>query len=65
MNYTALIYIFFAFLSAYGVSAINFDGFIKKGKVWEARVLAMILIFALGYLAANFVIDFVGVTKIS
>lgn len=64
MNYTVFVYIFFAFLAAYGVSAINFDGFIRKGKIWEARVLAMLIIFALGYLAAKFVLDFVSVTKI-
>ncbi len=64
MNYKVIIYIFFAFLAAYGVSSINFDGFIKKGKIWEARVLALLLIFALGYLASKFVIDFVDLTSL-
>lgn len=64
MNYKVIIYIFFAFLSAYGVSSINFDGFIKKGKVWEARVLAMILIFSLAYLAANFFLTFSELTSL-
>ena len=64
MNYNIFIYIFFAFLSAYGVSAINFDGFIRKNHIWEARVLALLIIFALGYLAARFVIDFVNLTYI-
>ena len=64
MNYTVFIYIFFAFLAAYGVSAINFDGFIKKGHVWEARVLAMLMIFALGYLTARFCLDFLELTQI-
>ena len=62
MNYTAILYIVFTFISAYAISGINFNGFIKKGKDKEARVLAIALSFALGYLLTKFVLDFLSLT---
>ena len=44
--------------STFAVSGINFNGFIKKNHVWEARFLSIILIFGLSYLLTNFFIDF-------
>lgn len=59
MNYKIYLYAFFILLSAFAVSGINFDSFIKTHRKWEARVLVIILSFILGYLLTNFVIDFV------
>lgn len=58
MQIKLILYIFFTFLSLFGFSGINYDGFIKKGKVIEAKVLVMVLSFGFGYLLTNFVIDF-------
>lgn len=56
-----ILYIVFAFLSAYAISAINFNGIIKKDKYIEVRVLVIILSLALSYLLTNFVIDFLNI----
>ena len=60
MKYKPILLIIFTFISAFGVSGINFNGWIKKNKVWEARVLQMILPFALGYLLTMFVVNFIN-----
>ncbi len=60
MDYKVILYIIFSFISAYALSAVNFNGIIKKGKVIETRVLTILLSLALGYLLTNFVIEFVN-----
>lgn len=56
-----LLYIFFTFVSAFGLSGVNFSGVIKSGKVIEAKVLVMVLSFSFGYLLTNFVLDFLNI----
>ena len=64
MNYKAYIYVISVLLSAYALSGINFDNFIKKNKALEARVLVVILSLSLGYLITNFITDFLSVSSI-
>jgi len=64
MNYTVILYIVFTFIAAYGISGINFNGFFKKDKEKEAKVLVILLSFALGYLLTQFVIQFLSLTQI-
>lgn len=56
-----LLYIFFSFVSAFGLSGLNFSGIIKSGKVIESKVLVMVLSFSFGYLLTNFVLDFLNI----
>ncbi|MBS5862007.1 MAG: DUF1146 domain-containing protein [Firmicutes bacterium] len=56
-----LLYIFFTFVSAFGLSGVNFSGIIKSGKVIESKVLVMVLSFSFGYLLTNFVLDFLNI----
>lgn len=56
-----LLYIFFTFISAFGLSGLNFSGIIKSGKVIESKVLVMVLSFSFGYLLTNFVLDFLNI----
>lgn len=56
-----LLYIFFSFVSAFGLSGVNFSGIIKSGKVIESKVLVMVLSFSFGYLLTNFVLDFLNI----
>lgn len=56
-----LLYIFFTFVSAFGLSGVNFSGIIKSGKVIEAKALVMVLSFSFGYLLTNFVLDFLNI----
>lgn len=60
MNYKLILYVVFTFISAYGISGLNINQFIRKNKIWEARVLVMVLSFALGYLLTNFVLEFLN-----
>lgn len=56
-----LLYIFFTFVSAFGLSGVNFSGIIKSGKAIESKVLVMVLSFSFGYLLTNFVLDFLNI----
>ncbi len=56
-----MLYIIFTFVSAFGLSSLNFDGIVKKNKNLEIRVLVMVLSFSFGYLLTNFVIDFLNI----
>lgn len=61
MQVKLILYIIFSFISAYGLSGVNFNGIIKTNKSLEAKVLVMVLSFSLGYLLTNFVIDFINI----
>ena len=43
MNYKAYIYVISVLLCAYTLSGIDFDSFLKKNKVVEARLLVLVL----------------------
>lgn len=60
MEIKLILYISFTFISALGLSGVNFDGFFKKNKVLEAKVFVITLSFALSYLLTNFVLDFLN-----
>ena len=64
MNYKVYIYVVFVLLTAFALSAINFEKFIKKNKIWETRILVMILSFIGGYLLTNFLVDFLEFSQI-
>ena len=64
MNPKVYFYVFFVMLSAYTLTGVNFDDIIKKNKIWEARILVVILSLVLGYLLTNFVFDFFNISKI-
>mgnify|MGYP004625462181 FL=1 len=55
-----ILYIFFTFVSAFGLSGVNFNGIIKSGKTLEAKIIVMVLSFSFGYLLTNFVLDFLN-----
>lgn len=60
MNYKVYLYAIFLFLSIFTLSGVNFEKFMKRGKVLEARLLIMVLSVALSYLLTNFVYDFLN-----
>lgn len=64
MNYKAYLYIFCVMLSAFALSGINFDKFIRKNRVYEARILVIVLSCIMGYILTNFIVDFINVTQI-
>ncbi len=56
-----MLYIIFTFVSAFGLSSLNFESIVKKNKNLEIMVLVMVLSFSFGYLLTNFVIDFLNI----
>lgn len=64
MNYKAYIYIATMLLSAFALSGLNFDNFIKTKKVIEARILAFLMCIVTSYLVTNFITDFLSVSAI-
>ena len=61
MDIKIYIYVITLLLSAYAISGINFDTFLKKNKPIEARVLVIILSIACSYLVTNFITDFLQI----
>ena len=61
MQIKLFLYVFFTFISAFGLSGLNFEAILKKNKIFEAKVLSMVLSFSLGYLLTNFVLDFLNI----
>lgn len=61
MDIKIYIYVITLLLSAYAISGINFDSFLKKNKPIEARVLVIILSIACSYLVTNFITDFLQI----
>jgi uncharacterized integral membrane protein (TIGR02327 family) len=64
MQVKAYIYIITLFASIYALSGVNFDGFIKKNKAIEARVLVILLSICTSYLVTNFITDFLNASTI-
>ena len=60
MDYKIYLYVITLMLSAYALSGLNFDAFIKKYKAIEARALVIVLSMALSYLVTNFIADFLS-----
>lgn len=60
MSYKVYLYVITLMLSAYALSGLNFDAFIKKNKAIEARALVIVLSMALSYLVTNFIADFLS-----
>ncbi len=65
MNYKLIVYTFTILLNIFALSGINFEKFIKKDRIWETRILVMILSFVLAYLLTNFIFDFLSVSKMT
>lgn len=61
MKINLIIYLLSTIICAFAVSGINFDPLIKKGHVWEARFLSIVIILALSYLVANFIIGILSI----
>ena len=60
MNYKIYLYAIFMFLSIFVYSGVNFEKFMKRNKVTEAKLLVMVLSCATSYLLTNFVVEFLN-----
>ena len=59
MHYKIYIYVVSTLFSAFALSGVNYEKFIKRNRIWETRVLVMLLSFALGYLVTQFFLAFI------
>ncbi len=59
MSYKIYIYILMLLLSAFALSGVNFDHFIKARYKYEARVLAFLMMLGLAYTSAMFIINII------
>jgi len=58
MNYKIYLYIFFSMLSAFALSGINFEKIIKRNRIWETRILVLLISLTIGYIVTNFILEF-------
>lgn len=65
MNYKLLVYVFTIMLCIFSLSGINFEKFIKSNRVWETRILVVVLSLVLAYLLTNFIFEFLSVSKLT
>lgn len=54
------LYIIILPLVIWAVDGININSIFKKNRIYQARVIYIIIIFALTYLTVNFMYDFIG-----
>lgn len=59
MSIDIYLYVFFTLLSIFILNGINWEKFMKSGKVIEAKLLVLTLSFGLSYLLTNFVLAFI------
>ena len=59
MDYSVYLYIFFSMLSAFALSGINYEKIIRKNRIWETRILVLLLSLIFGYLITKFVLEFI------
>lgn len=58
--YVKVIIYFISFLLAfYGLNAIDYNRFLKQGKVLQGQVLYLVLTCSLAYLFANFLMNII------
>lgn len=60
-----VIYILSILVSMFAISGINFNNFFKKNHLWEARIFIVIISFILGYLLAEFILNFSSINIIN
>lgn len=55
-----LLYIIILPLVIWAVDGININSIFKRNRIYQARVIYIIIIFTLTYLTVNFMYDFIG-----
>lgn len=56
--FRTVIYILSVIISSFVMTGINFNNFFKKNHIWEARLFVVIVSLIMGYLLAEFIINF-------
>lgn len=64
MNYKLIVYILSVLTTTFALSSIDLNKIFKKNKVVEANIFAILLILTISHLVAQFIINFMEVSKI-
>ncbi len=64
MNFKYLLYLFVTVIVIWAMDSINLNGFFKKNKIIQARVLYFLFALALIYLITNFLWDITNTIEI-
>lgn len=64
MRIKTYIYAITLMISIFALSGVNFDGFIKKNKAIEARIIVILLAISISYLVTNFITDFLNFSEL-
>ncbi len=59
----ASIYILVTIITIWALSGVNFENIFKKNKIYEARVLYLLVCMSISYLVVNFLYDFFMYSK--
>ena len=62
--YKVPVYILSVLICVFTLSGINFNGFFKKDRIWEARIFIVVISLVLGYLLGSFLIEFMDAARI-
>lgn len=62
MSYKVYVYALMLLASVFAVSGINFEGLVKRNRVYESKTLVVLLILSLTYLSSSFIINFLELT---
>lgn len=64
MSLEFILYVIFFMMTTYIITSLNIEGLFKKGKVLEARLFVIVTSMCVSYLATQFVVNFMEVSKI-
>jgi len=64
MNYKLIVYILSVLTTTFALSSVDLNKVFKQGKVVEANIFAVLLILVISQLVAQFIINFMEVSKI-
>jgi len=58
------LYTIVLFFSMWVLEAVDFDKFLKKNKIVQARILYLLISIVLTYIIVNFICDFYNISKL-
>lgn len=64
MNFKLILYILITPFVMYCLDSLNINHLFKKNKIVQARIIYIMMCFALSYLVVNFICDFYEVSQI-
>ena len=54
----SILYLLFLIISIWSIGGLNLNKFFKQSKVYQARILYLMIAMSITYLAVNFLYDF-------